>query len=165
MKRIVRLTESDLARIVKRVINEAEAGATKGPNPASYGDSLVPVNYHENDLPNIYSSLGSTVTPMKIDGQPGNKIVVNADHYADYRSKKDTQFKLVGKRKVEFVQRCGAVANQFSYDYDGGMQYVSKKDGPIQKKVMESCKTQGYKGEFQPVKYSSDSTLRIAMNK
>jgi hypothetical protein len=163
MKRIVRLTESDLARIVKRVINEAEA--TKGPNPASYGDTLVPENYFDNDLPNVYASLGSTVTPMKIDGQPGNKIVVNADQYVDYRGKQTPQFKLTNKRRVEFVQRCGAVANLFSYDYDGGTQYVSKKDGPIQKKVMESCKTQGYKGEFQPVKRDASTTLNAAMGK
>ena len=40
MKRIIRLTESDLARIVKRVINEGLPTKIKIPSSASFGDEL-----------------------------------------------------------------------------------------------------------------------------
>ena len=42
MKRIVRLTESDLARIVRRVINEEGEGPIGMPNPSTQGAQVEP---------------------------------------------------------------------------------------------------------------------------
>lgn len=42
MKRIVRLTESDLARIVRRVINEDSEGPIGMPNPSTQGAQVEP---------------------------------------------------------------------------------------------------------------------------
>lgn len=67
MKRIVRLTESDLARIVKRVINEAEAGAGPGPKKITKGS---------------FSIEGSESKHLKISAKVGgmaNRLAGNPD--------------------------------------------------------------------------------------
>ncbi len=154
MKRIVRLTESDLARIVKRVINEeAQSGG-----PAGYGDYIVQENFNPSSQMNVYASLGSTVTaemmpnaPGKPKNMPGNKIVVNA---AVYNGKQGGQYTYVGKESVTFYQICGAQANFMSKDtinavLTGGAGWNSKPDGPIQQKLVASCKAQGFTGQIQ----------------
>ena len=76
MKRIVRLTESDLARIVKRVINEQTDGmAALG----KFGDFLVNENHRSSQtsagIPvTVYASMGSTVTPMMLADNNGDKV-------------------------------------------------------------------------------------------
>ena len=69
MKRIVRLTESDLARIVKRVINEAEAGASPKKNTFDF-------NVTADDKLNlkIKSKVGGMVNKLA-----GNPNVVEFD--------------------------------------------------------------------------------------
>lgn len=67
MKRIIRLTESDLARIVKRVINEAEAGA--GTSAKKITKNMGPVE-------------GDEAKHLKISAQVGgmaNKLAGNPD--------------------------------------------------------------------------------------
>ena len=144
MKRIVRLTESDLARIVKRVISEAETPFAK------YGDFITYENARDMDPRKVYASLGSTVTPTKVPSGIGNLITVNADVY-QYKEQ-DQHWKSVGKEKVTFVQQCGAQANlmvkgnEYMADTPG---WESKPDGAIQQKLAASCKSQGFKGQIQ----------------
>lgn len=153
MKKIVRLTENDLARIVKRVISEQ--GNAKG--PAGYGDYIVNENFNGATGGNVWASLGSTVEPMMLPngmGKPkdqfGNKITVNADYYYG----KSGAYEFKSKETVVFYQICGAESNFMAKDtinsvLTGGSGYYSKYDGPIQKKLVASCKSQGYKGQFQ----------------
>jgi len=145
MKRIVRLTESDLTRIVRRVISESETPFAK------YGDFLTFENAKDMAAAGgemVYASLGSTVAPTKVPSGFGNLITVNADVYR----KKDGTWTATGKERVTFVQQCGAQANlmvkgsSFVADTPG---WVSKPDGAIQQKIAASCKTQGYKGNYQ----------------
>jgi hypothetical protein len=145
MKRIVRLTESDLARIVKRVISEAETPFAK------YGDFITFENAADmagSGGEKVYASLGSTVTPTKVPTGVGNLVTVNADVYLN----KDGSWISRGKEKVTFVQICGAKANhmikgnEYMSDTPG---WVSKPGGAIQQKLAASCKTQGYKGQIQ----------------
>lgn len=142
MKRIVRLTESDLARIVKRVINEAEA------SPATYGDYIANENYTTELAIPVWASLNSNVTAEKYKNQPANKLTVQADVYV----KKDGAWKFTKKETATFYQICGAKANYFSKDgfqTPGEAGYKSKPGGPIQQKLVKSCKAQGFTGQIQ----------------
>jgi hypothetical protein len=152
MKRIVRLTESDLARIVRRVINE-QGGTAKGGSPAGYQDYLIQENFSNQLEQPVYASLGSTVTPEMLPEQyggpktrKGNKLVVQAAIYSGKRGT-DT-WKYVGKESITFYQICGSEANFVAKDtinsvLSGGAGYYSKQDGPIQQKLVASCKAQG----------------------
>jgi hypothetical protein len=148
MKRIIRLTESDLTRIVRRVIKEAEAGAASG--PAAYGDYIIKET--TNDL--VQASKGSTVVPFthsSYQGGVGNKITVNSDRFS---WDSDTgQYKKIGPETIVYYQRCGAQANllDLSPENPGGANpvYYSKVGGPIQNKLTQSCKAQGFKGQIQ----------------
>jgi hypothetical protein len=152
MKRIVRLTESDLARIVRRVINE-QGETAKGGSPAGYQDYLIQENFSNQLEQPVYASLGSTVTPEMLPnkyGGPktskGNKLVVQAAIYSGKRGT-DT-WKYVGKESITFYQICGSEANYVAKDtinatLSGGAGYYSKQDGPIQQKLVASCKAQG----------------------
>lgn len=77
MKRIVRLTESDLARIVKRVINEAEAGA--GPGPKKITKSGGGVEGRENHHLNISVKVGGMANRLA-----GNPDVIEFDATLKY---------------------------------------------------------------------------------
>ncbi len=152
MKRIVRLTESDLARIVRRVIKE-EGESAKGGSPAGYQDYLINENFSGEFEQQVYASLGSTVTPEILPEQyggpkteKGNKLVVQAAIYSGKRGTKT--WKYVGKQSITFYQICGAEANFVAKDtinsvLSGGPGYYSKQDGPIQQKLVASCKAQG----------------------
>jgi len=63
MKRIVRLTESDLARIVKRVINEQGQGPIGMPNPATTAGSGGPLTGGPMVVrnPNAPAEFGQTI--------------------------------------------------------------------------------------------------------
>jgi hypothetical protein len=152
MKRIVRLTENDLARIVRRVINE-EGETAKGGSPAGYQDYLIQENFGNEISQPVYASLGSTVTPVMLPnkyGGPktskGNKLVVQA---AIYNGKRGTEtWKYQGKQTITFYQICGDAANFVAKDtinstLSGGAGYFSKQEGPIQQKLVASCKAQG----------------------
>jgi hypothetical protein len=146
MKRIIRLTESDLTRIVRRVIKESEAGAaTVG--PASYADYIV----GETDNRNVWGSKGSTVDPYTHSkwgaGVVGNKIVVNADRF----SYDNGTYNKIGSETVTLYQKCGAQANlmtEYQLATSGDPVKYSKMGGPIQKKIEQSCRAQGFKGEI-----------------
>jgi hypothetical protein len=152
MKRIVRLTESDLARIVRRVINE-QGETAKGGSPAGYQDYLINENFSNQFEQQVYASLGSTVTPEMLPEQyggpktrKGNKLVVQAAIYSGKRG--TTTWKYEGKQSITFYQICGAEANFVAKDtinsvLSGGPGYYSKQDGPIQQKLVASCKAQG----------------------
>ncbi len=163
MKRIVRLTENDLARIVRRVINE-EGETAKGGSPAGYQDYLINENFSNELEQQVYASLGSTVTAEMLPEQyggpknkKGNKLVVNAAVYSGKRGT-DT-WKYVGKQSITFYQICGAEANFVAKDsmnsvLSGGPGYYSKQDGPIQQKLVASCKAQGVT-DIQKSRYKS----------
>jgi hypothetical protein len=145
MKRIVRLTESDLTRIVRRVISEQTLPFAK------YADYLTFENASDMSgagSEKVYASLGSTVTANKTLGQKfGNTITVNADVY----TKKEGTWSNAGKQTISFVQHCGAQANNIKQgnrvsDTPG---WISKPNGAIQNKLAASCKAQGYTGSFQ----------------
>ena len=157
MKRIVRLTESDLARIVKRVINQQTDGMTA---LGKFGDFLVNENHRSSQtsagIPvNVYASMGSTVTPMMLpDGQgkkvQGVKVDVNAVTY----SVNGQEVKKLETGNITFYQICGAQANFFAKDninsvLTGGAGFNSKPNGPIQTKATQACTTAGYKGQIQ----------------
>ncbi len=145
MKRIIRLTESDLTRIVRRVIKEAETAATGG--PAAYGDYIV----GETENTNVWGSKGSTVEPYTHSkwgaGVVGNKIVVNADRF----SYNNGSYKKIGAETITLYQRCGAQANymtEYQLATSGDPGKYSKFNGPIQKKLEQSCRSQGFKGQI-----------------
>ena len=143
MKKIIRLTESDLARIVKRVISEAEG-------PAAYGDYIV----GETENTNVWGSKGSTVdafTHSKWESQPGNKIVVTADRFS-YDSRTG-EYKKIGPETLTLYQRCGSeanftVVNPAHTTAAGDPGKLTKFNGPIQKKLEQSCRAQGFKGQI-----------------
>ena len=62
MKKVIRLTESDLTRIVKRVVNE------QGDEPGQCGDSdlnLIPqIIQHNDDLTLIFNDIASNVVTV-----------------------------------------------------------------------------------------------------
>jgi hypothetical protein len=157
MKRIVRLTESDLARIVKRVINEQTDGmAALG----KFGDFLVNENHRSSQtsagIPvTVYASMGSTVTPMMLADESGNKVQgVKVDVNAVTYSVNGQEVKKLQTGNVTFYQICGAQANFFAKDTiksvtTGGAGYNSKPNGPIQTKATQACTTAGYKGQIQ----------------
>jgi hypothetical protein len=154
MKKIVRLTESDLARIVKRVISEQASGIA---SLAKFGDFLVNENNRTSQttagiaVP-VYASMGSTVTPTMLKDGNGNnvqgvKVVVNAVQY----SVNGQDVKKTRTGNFTFVHICGAQANYFAMDYinPGEAGYNSKPNGPIQTKVTQACQASGYKGQIQ----------------
>jgi len=157
MKRIVRLTENDLARIVKRVISEQATGmAALG----KFGDFLVNENHRSNQtsagIPvQVYASMGSTATPMMLADESGNKVQgVKIDVNAVTYSVNGQEVKKVASGNIPFYQICGAQANFFAKDTiksvtTGGAGYNSKPNGPIQTKATEACKAAGFKGQIQ----------------
>lgn len=157
MKRIVRLTENDLARIVKRVISEQATGMAA---LAKFGDYLVNENHRASQtnagIPvQVYASMGSTATPMMLDDNNGKKMQgVKIDVNAVTYSVNGRDVKKTASGNITFYQICGAKANFFSKDtikdvLTGGAGYVSKPGGPIQTKATAACKSAGYKGEIQ----------------
>ena len=159
MKRIVRLTESDLARIVKRVINEEAQGGGMAAL-AKFGDFLVNENHRASQTSagfpvTVYASMGSTVTPMMLDNEQGKKVQgVKVDVNAVTYSVNGNEVKKMATGNQTFYQICGAQANFFSKDtikevLTGGAGYNSKTNGPIQTKATQACKTAGYKGQIQ----------------
>jgi hypothetical protein len=157
MKRIVRLTESDLARIVKRVINEQTDGMTA---LGKFGDFLVNENHRSSQtsagIPvTVYASMGSTATPMMLADENGNKVQgVKVDVNAVTYSVNGQEVKKLQTGNVTFYQICGAQANFFAKDtiksyQQGGAGYNSKPNGPIQTKATQACTTAGYKGQIQ----------------
>jgi hypothetical protein len=145
MKRIVRLTESDLTRIVRRVISEQTLPFTNYPDFLTFENAS---GLAESGIQTVYASLGSTVTANKTLGQKfGNTITVNADVF----NKKGGTWAKPVKETFTFVQHCGAQANRLIkgnkvYDTPG---WISKPNGTIQNKLAASCKAQGYTGSFQ----------------
>jgi len=82
MKRIVRLTENDLARIVRRVINE------KAPTPAAKEPPTIPINYghingdirYDKNQGIVYVYGSSTLPDGKIVGLKGaTNVSTNID--------------------------------------------------------------------------------------
>jgi hypothetical protein len=157
MKRIVRLTESDLARIVRRVINEqADGMAALG----KFGDFLVNENHRSSQtsagIPvTVYASMGSTVTPMMLADNNGNKVQgVKVDVNAVTYSVNGQEVKKLQTGNIPFYQICGAQANFFAKDtiksyQQGGAGYNSKPGGPIQTKATQACIAAGFKGQIQ----------------
>jgi hypothetical protein len=151
MKKIIRLTESDLARIVRRVISEAETAATGG--PAAYGDYIV----GETEKNLVWGSKGSTVEAFTHSkwgpNSPGNKVVVNGDRFS--YDQNTGQYKKIGPETITLYQKCGAQANFLVENplhvVSGGADpgKYTKFNGPIQNKLIQSCKAQGYKGQIQ----------------
>ena len=145
MKKIVRLTESDLTRIVRRVINEQHLPFAQYPDFLTFENASVLAG---SGVETVYGSLGSTVTANKTLGQKfGNTITVNADVF----TKKNGTWAKPVKETFSFVQHCGAQANRLIkgnkvYDTPG---WISKPNGTIQQKLAASCKAQGYTGQIQ----------------
>jgi hypothetical protein len=157
MKKIVRLTESDLARIVKRVISEQTGGMAA---LAKFGDFLVNENHRTSQTSAgipvmVYASMGSTVTPMMLPDEQGNKVQgVKIDVNAVTYSVNGNEVKKVATGNIPFYQICGAQANFFAKDtiksvLTGGAGYNSKPGGPIQTKATQACTAAGYKGQIQ----------------
>lgn len=63
MKRLIRLTENDLARIVRRVINEVESPAKtvkiNGVDISTYDESTKKTKTYEKMLSQAYTKLGN----------------------------------------------------------------------------------------------------------
>ena len=75
MKKVIRLTESDLARIVKRVINEREFS----PNRIKYGKRGGMDLHRERRIPNSEFDEGDVVV-MSDNGHIGTVLNVMFDH-------------------------------------------------------------------------------------
>ena len=81
MKKIVRLTESDLVRLVKRVINEQMKISDKpylnsvqvGGKTLKVGDSIIVYNESNDDLYHYYYG---TISDVELDG---DKLIINID--------------------------------------------------------------------------------------
>ena len=79
MKKVIRLTESDLRRIVKRVLNENEKEYHK---QYLIEDSKSKLPQNDNEQILVYDRLGLVAKDLekKLKGYTGNKVTVNRDN-------------------------------------------------------------------------------------
>jgi hypothetical protein len=132
MKRIVRLTESDLTRIVRRVINETKS-------PSQYSDVLLPTNLvtQARNFPNRkylegQSVLGVTNNVWGNTNSEGNtQITVTGDKYSI-----DNEGKWVFNKQVTWVVFTTGRAKPNTWFNADGDTYVSKGDGTLAKATM-----------------------------
>ena len=145
MKRIVRLTESDLTRIVRRVISEQTKPAAK--------DYFV--NENQTSMPggtNFYAvtAVGAP-TPIKDKTYKSFQVTVSG---IKYYSNNGTWEKS-GSFSEKLQHRCGAKANYWAAEWNGGIPevdtgsagYVSKMGGGLESASNTYCNAKGVKNQ------------------
>jgi hypothetical protein len=145
MKRIVRLTESDLTRIVRRVISESEKPAAK--------DYFV--NENHTSMPggtNFYAVTGlGAPTPIKDGKYKSFQVAVSG---IQYYSNNGTWQKS-GNFSEKLQHRCGAKSNFWAKESNGGIPevdtgsagFVSKIGGGLELASNKYCNTVGAKNQ------------------
>jgi hypothetical protein len=142
MKRIVRLTESDLTRIVRRVISEAKLPFT--------GDYLVKETQKGFGSGTIVYKVNSAQSPVGFKdykGMQAFKITLSATKY--YQGQQGWENK--GATTITMEHRCGSPANYFPAPWNGGIKetdsgtaaYVSQSGGVLESKSNAFCNSKG----------------------
>ena len=147
MKRIVRLTESDLTRIVRRVISEQTKPSAK--------DYFV--NENQTSMPggtNFFAvtSVGAP-TPIKDGNYKSFQVTVSGVQY--YKSTSGEGWKKTRDFTEKLQHRCGAKANFWAAEWNGGIPevdtgsagYVSKMGGGLESTSNTYCNSKGVKNQ------------------
>ena len=146
MKRIIRLTESDLARIVKRVINEAPIESTGKPVAKDYF-----ANENQTSLgsdSNLYTvtSVGAP-TPIKDGTNKSFQVTVSGILYF----KNTGTYEKSGSFTKKLEHRCGAQSNRWAaslFETDrGSAAFVSKIGGGLELLSNNYCNKVGVRNQ------------------
>jgi hypothetical protein len=148
MKRIIRLTESDLTRIVRRVISEGQR-----PNAKDYYVKETQTNMGMGT--NLYNvtSIG-TPTQIKDGNYKSFSIPVNYAMYYYDGSNWGTNGKPDATGTENLYHRCGAKANLFGNDdvplseiTTGSAGFASKMGGSLETASNNWCNKMGVKNQ------------------
>jgi hypothetical protein len=159
MKRIIRLTESDLARIVKRVMNEHPlkqplSSLTRATNNLKQKpvakDYFVNENYTKSFMDaNVYTvtAVGAP-TPIK-DGT--NKSIQVTVSGIKYFSRDGTTYEKSGSFTNKLQHRCGSQSNRWPeslYENDrGSAAFISKMGGSLEVLSNNYCNKVGVRNQ------------------
>jgi hypothetical protein len=158
MKRIIRLTESDLARIVKRVMNEQPlkpplSSLTRATNNLKQKpvakDYFVNENYTRSFVDaNVFTvtAVGAP-TPIKDGTNKSLQVTVNGIMYFN----KGGTYEKSGPFTKKLQHRCGAQSNRWPeslYETDrGSAAYVSKIGGGLELLSNNYCNKVGVRNQ------------------
>jgi len=145
MKRIIRLTESDLTRIVRRVISESEKPAAK--------DYFVNENYTSMPGGTNFYAVTSVGAATPINDAKGKSFQVTVSGVMYYSN--NGTWQKTGTFSETLQHRCGAKSNFWAAEWNGGLPevdtgsagYVSKIGGGLETASNTYCNSKGVKNQ------------------
>ena len=116
MKRIVRLTESDLTRIVKRVIKENEFNQMNSEEKNAYVDELLRniLRRFDTEKPKDFTELLSDISDLIDDSESANDFKMKYKRFTN-RNKKDLN-RLNDEEKNELDTFINSVMTRHSFN-------------------------------------------------